>query len=345
MDAVEAAVQAIGAAYAAVAEIQPRSGVKEIDRLLSNTGIKLEVLLPKWAAYVISTRRELLLALDWTDFDADDHTTLCAYVVTTHGRATPLYWKTVKKSALTDGKRTRLEFALIEEMGRTIAPEVEITLLADRGFGNQKLYELLELLGWRYVIRFRGVIAVEHDGVTKPAEKWLPKSGRATKLAKAKVTAAQTPVGAVVVARARKMKEAWYLATNLGERTASQIVKLYSRRFTIEETFRDQKNLRFGMGLHEIRMRKEGRRDRLLLLLAIAQTLLTLLGAASERSGMDKYLKVNTVKRRTHSLFRQGSYWFRCLPTMRDDWYDRITQAYEEVLDEHATLREILGAI
>jgi hypothetical protein len=35
---------------------------------------------------------------------------------------------------------------------------------------------------------------------------------------------------------------------------------------------------------------RKGRRDRLLLLLAIAQTLMTLLGAASERSGMDKYL-------------------------------------------------------
>ena len=46
----------------------------------------------------------------------------------------------------------------------------------------------------------------------------------------------------------------------------------------------------------------------MLMLLAIAQALLTLLGAASERTGMDAYLKANTVKRRTHSLFRQGSY-------------------------------------
>ena len=81
------------------------------------------------------------------------------------------------------------------------------------------------------------------------------------------------------------------------------------------------------------------------MLLAVAQALLTLLGAASERSGLDAYLKVNTVKRRTHSLFRQGSYWLGCLPTMREDWYKRLMAAFAEILAEQAEMREILGAI
>jgi hypothetical protein len=159
------------------------------------------------------------------------------------------------------------------------------------------------------------------------------------------VTDERTPIGAVVLVHAKQMKEPWCLATNLTEQSAAAIVKLYGRRFTIEETFRDQKDLRFGMGLRETRIRKEARRDRLLMLLALAQALLTLLGAASERSGLDAYLKVNTVKRRTHSLFRQGTYWFGCLPTMRDDWFERLMSAFAEVLAEHAELRGILGAI
>jgi hypothetical protein len=32
--------------------------------------------------------------------------------------------------------------------------------LADRGFGDHKLYELLATLGWDYVIRFRASIVV-----------------------------------------------------------------------------------------------------------------------------------------------------------------------------------------
>ena len=40
---------------------------------------------------------------------------------------------------------------------------------------------------------------------------------------------------------------------------------------------------------------------------AMAQALLTLLGAAGERVGLKRMLKENTVKRRTMSLFRQGA--------------------------------------
>ena len=43
---------------------------------------------------------EIVVALDWTDFDDDDHTTLSAYLVTRRGRAMPLVWKTVSHSKL-----------------------------------------------------------------------------------------------------------------------------------------------------------------------------------------------------------------------------------------------------
>jgi hypothetical protein len=345
MVAASAAIHAIGAAYAEVAEIKPRHGVKQVDRYLSNKGIEVEALTPAWAAFVLGSRREVLIALDWTEFDADGHTTLCAYVVTSHGRATPLCWKTLRKSDLGDGLRTDTEVALIDRLARAIPPDVQITLLADRGFGNQVLYQSLELLGWSYIIRFRGNIMVEHNGQSRPASRWLPASGRATKLSAAHVTEERTPVGAVVVVHNKRMKACWCLATNLGNKAAAVLVKLYGRRFTIEETFRDQKDLRFGLGLRHTRIRHPARRDRLLMLLALAQALLTLLGAASERSGLDAYLKVNTVKYRTHSLFRQGVYWFGCLPTMRDDWFERLMTAFAEVLADHAELRTTLGAI
>ena len=40
--------------------------------------------------------------MDWTDFDADDQTTLALNLVTNHGRATPLLWLTVLKDELKD---------------------------------------------------------------------------------------------------------------------------------------------------------------------------------------------------------------------------------------------------
>ena len=77
----------------------------------------------------------------------------------------------------------------------------------------------------------------------------------------------------------------------------------YARRWTIEPGFRDTKDLRFGMGLGVLRIADPHRRDRLLLLNAFAIVLLTLLGAAGESLDMDRHLKVNTARRRTHSLF------------------------------------------
>src|SRR6266568_3088690 len=128
-------IHAIGQAYARLADIEPKSGIKQLDRLLSNKGIDLDVMMPLWIEFVIAARTSLVVALDWTDFDDDDHTTLCAYLITKHGRATPLAWKTYKKSEL-EGHRTGWEHDLVETMHRWIPPNVNVTLLADRGFGR-----------------------------------------------------------------------------------------------------------------------------------------------------------------------------------------------------------------
>jgi hypothetical protein len=339
------AVHAIGQAYAKVANIQPKSGVKQIDRLLSNDGFVMAQILKSWVAFVVGVRKDIVVVLDWTDFEKDDHATLAAYLVTRHGRASPLVWRTVQKSTL-EGKRNGYEYDLVEQLHSCLDKDVEITLLADRGFGDQKLYDYLSFLGWDFVIRFRGCIVVESaTGEAKPAKEWVPASGRATMLRDARVTKNRARVPAVVVVHAPKMKEAWCLATSLAKKKASEIVHCYGRRFTIEETFRDQKDLHFGMGLSATHIRDALRRDRLLLLAAIAHALLTLLGAASEEAGLDRYFKGNTVKRRTHSLFRQGLYWYDCMPTLREDWLVPLITAFDRIVREHAVFRDIFGII
>jgi Transposase DDE domain len=338
-------VHAIGEAYSEVAGTKPRYGVKQVDRFLSNRAIDIEKLTPSWSSFVVGARKEIVVVLDWTDFERDDHATLCAYIVTRHGRATPLTWMTVKKSAL-EGLRSQYETQLIERLQAAISKDVAVILLADRGFGDQKLYAYLSTLGWDYAIRFRGCILVEDEqGERRSAEEWVSKTGRATMLRGARVTHDRAEVPAVVVVKAARMKEPWCIATSLANKKAAEIVKLYARRFTIEETFRDAKDIRFGMGLSATHIRDAGRRDRLLLLAAIAHALLTLLGAASEATGMDRYLKVNTAKERTHSLFRQGAYWYGAIPNMRDDWLRNLMDAFDRIVSEHAVFREIYALI
>jgi hypothetical protein len=160
-----------------------------------------------------------------------------------------------------------------------------------------------------------------------------------------KVTTDNTAIPAVVVAKAKDRKEPWCIATSRSDLTASQVVKLYARRFRIEETFRDTKDIHFGMGLSATHIGSPVRRDRLLFLAAFAFVLLTLLGEAGERAGLDRYLKANTSKKRTMSLYNQGFYWFMAIPNMKEERLERLVTAYAEVLQEHRLTREILGII
>jgi hypothetical protein len=338
------AIHAIGAAYAAVTNGQAKHGIKQVDRWLSNDGFDLSRLWASWIASVIGVRKEIVLAIDWTDFDKDDHTTLCVYLMTRHGRATPLMWRTVLKSTL-DGKRTGYEHEMVEAVHASIPRDVDVTLLADRGFADQALYRLLAVLGWDYVVRFRRTILVEDEhGTAKKACEWEANS-RAKMLKNARVTFDRAEVPAVVLVHAKGMKEAWYLATSLAELRPPEVVKLYAKRFTIEETFRDEKDLHFGLGLSATHIKSAARRDRLLFLVAIAHTLLTLLGAASEATGLDRTLKANTSKKRTLSLFRQGLYWYNTMPTMRDDWFEKLMKEFNRIVAEHAACREMFAII
>ncbi len=88
---------------------------------------------------------------------------------------------------------------------KALLPEgVAVTILADRGFGDVKLFEFLDNLGFGHVIRFRGNIHVSAaDGETRLAADWVGKGGRARKLRDAEISAARQKVGAVVCGKGR----------------------------------------------------------------------------------------------------------------------------------------------
>jgi len=319
MHSTSLAVSSIGRCLAQARGLEAKHAIKQVDRLLSNQGVDMAVFFAQWVPFVVGAREEVVVAMDWTEFDKDDQSTLAIHMITRHGRATPLVWLTVKKSELA-GWRNAHEDGLLERLYLVMPEGTKVTVLADRGFGDAELYLLHSGLGFDHVIRFRGNIYVTNaKGESKPAKDWIFPTGRARILRDVTVTQQKIPVPAVVCVWAKGMKEPWFLACGEGSRgkTASQLVKLYGRRFTIEENFRDTKDIRFGMGLSSARVKSPERRDRLLLLSAITTALLTLLGAAGERLGYDRMLKANTSKKRTHSLFFQGTYYYGAIPNMK----------------------------
>ena len=346
LSAASLSVSMIGKGYAAANDSNAKHGIKQVDRLLSNAGIKVWDLFETWVPFVVGDREEIVIALDWTEFDRDDQSTIGACLVSSHGRATPLMWKTEMAKVLVDGGRTDTETLLLYRMREVLPSDRKVTIIADRGFGDQALYQLLMDWGWDFVIRFRGCIQVTNArGESRPAEDWLHASGRARMLKGVAVTADQTDIPAVVCAKAKGMKDAWFLATSRSDLSASAVVKLYGKRFTIEETFRDLKDARYGLGMSATRVRSARRRDRLFLLFAFSHALLTLLGAASERSGYDRTLKANTSKKRTHSLFNQGRHLFDAIPNMSDERLLPIMEHFEDILREQAVVRELFGIL
>jgi hypothetical protein len=338
-------VHAIGKALATAAGLEPKHAIKQVDRLLSNMRLDVWGLFPLWVKFLLSERQEVVAALDWTDFDEDGHSTIALNIITSHGRATPLMWKTHDKATLKK-HRNDYEDELLAYFREIVPPDVRVTLLADRGFGDQAMYKSLIGAHLDFVIRFRGSIHVTDDqDNTSTAAELVPPSGRAKKYSNVRVTGAKTHVPAVVCVKAKNMKEPWCLATSRDDLSAGQIVALYGRRFTIEESFRDTKDPRFGMGLSATHVGRADRRDRLLLIGALAQALLTLLGAACEETGLDRKLKANTVKRRTTSLFNQGWYWYGAIPNMREEWLRPLMEAFGRIVREQAVCRAIFGVI
>jgi Transposase DDE domain len=340
------AVNTIGHGLALARGKLTKHAIKQVDRLLSNPGIDVEQFSRQWVPYVVGPRQNITVAMDWTDFDPDNHATIMLSMVTRHGRATPLIWLTVDKDTLKN-QRNNYEDQVLRQLADALPQGVKVLILADRGFGDQKLYRFLtEQLKFDYLIRFRGNINVTADDrETRPAADWVGPGGRSRTLRKVAVTADHYQVGTVVCVHAKDMKEPWCLAASTTSDTAKHLITTYGKRWSIEPGFRDTKDLRFGMGMGSIRVSDPKRRDRLWLLNAFAIALLTILGAAGEALGYDRHLKSNTAKHRTHSLFRQGAMLYDLIPKMPETRLRPLLERFEQMLRQIPVFAGVYGII
>jgi hypothetical protein len=339
------AVSLIGQGLALARGLKTKHAVKQVDRLLSNPGIDVDALLPHWVRHVIGQRPAITVAMDWTEFAADGQATLMLSLLCRHGRATPLFWLSVETATLKD-RRNGYEYQALVRLAEALPVGIKVCLVADRGFGDRKLYRLLtEELKFDFAIRFRGNITVTAaDSEARHAADWVGKGGRARILRGATVTADAYPVPTVVCVQAKDMKEPWCLASST-DLPPADLIKLYARRWSIECGFRDAKDPRFGMGMGEIHLSSPARRDRLWLIAAFSIALLTLLGAAGEELGYDRMLRTSTTKRRTHSLLRQGIMLYELIPTMPKHRLLPLLTRFSSLLQQQPVFAEMFGPI
>ena len=280
--------------------------------------------------------------MDWTDFDADGQSTIAINLITDHGRATPLLWKTVDKSSLKHN-RARYEDQILSRLKEILPTHVDVTVLADRGFTDQRFFKFItEVLEFSYIIRIRGTIYITgKDKVTQHAKDWLRPDGHTCTLEQAAVTKDFHPIEKFVCTKQKDMKDAWYLVSNRKDLSGADIIKNYSKRWRIEQYFRDIKNQRFGMGLDVTHIGTSERRDRLFFSSFIVVDILTLLVADGLRIRVDRKLKVNTVKTRTHSLLRQGMFYYKFLQKFTEDERTKLLDAFNTLLEGQSYWKSI----
>lgn len=298
----------MGQGLAKARGVEKKHATKQIDRLLSNKKLSVWDLSGLWAHYLLDEAKEILVALDWSAFADDKQSMLSLNLVSPKGLSVPLLWKSVENARMKHN-RARYEDQLLTRLKEILPANVQVTLLADRGFLDHKFLRFLsEELQFYYVIRIKSNTTIIAKESRLKASEHLNKAN-ITVLKNVGVTLKNYPVRAFVAVQDKEMKAAWYLVTNK-EISGSEIIKLYAKRWKIEPYFRDLKNGRYGYGMEDTHYKSAERRDRLMLMVVLCYRLLVILGQAGEEIGFDKKLKVNTVKTRTHSLFTQGQFYY-----------------------------------
>ncbi|MGL1958424.1 MAG: IS4 family transposase [Colwellia sp.] len=134
---------------------------------------------------------------------------------------------------------------------------------------------------------------------------------------------------------AKSGKEPWFLVSNLPKNRFKphQLVNLYKRRMSIEESFRDCKNEYYGLGLSRSLSRCLERLQIILLLSMMVQFYLYCVGKSAETAGYHLEFQANTIKHK-----RVLSYGFLALRILQHKRYhlsdEMIISAMETLIHD-----------
>jgi hypothetical protein len=300
--------------YAAVANIKEPSAARQLYRLLHESSEVWERRFPfdQWIKYIVKDpTRPLYCALDWTDYDSSNQTTLVISIMLGAKRSIPLIWQTHTKGELTGGRVKAIE-SLLQALRSAIPCPTPIFVVADREFGTNHLYEFCSSLSISYLFRAKANTKMQKTGSTlwRSAREWFRAKRSAAPLdVRTVLVARSNPFLAprVVVTKDAGMKEMWTLVTNITNLSAAEVIRLYACRWSIEWTFRDTKSPLFGIGFSGnwyYGPNKNMARDRMWLLIAIVFVFWTGMGAAGDLLSLDLPVRVKQKRKPPKKLKR-----------------------------------------
>jgi hypothetical protein len=311
-----------------------KHAIKRVDELLRNPALKLDTLtVQRYLAGLLATEREPVLLVDWTDIGPLWTALVVTYVA--RGRGLTLCWEVHPKRRQNSARIEGQMLARIAEL----LPGARPVLVTDAGFKGPWVKKVLKR-GWNFVGRVRGRVMVRREGGNWMSVKklWAKARKQATDEGTLEL-ARSNPVSARIVTQKRKRpwknkalpsvgrrkkrniksaREPLIIATSLREASAKTVANIYGLRWQIEMTFRDQKCVRFGLGLDAIRSKKLDRARAYMLLAVLAHYTAYVIGEMADRAGFARNFQANTERRRrVLSVVRLGSEIIRSVAPMQ----------------------------
>jgi len=284
----------------------PKHNIKRVDRFLGNLRVIIKDFSRMLIGLILSALNisRVLVAMDWTDMEDGVHQTLILGLVAC-GRTLPLYWRTVRKDELKN-HQSQIEAQLLRDFREIIPADIDVVIVADRGFGYVELCEVCQELGFHFCFRVKRKADIVAQGFTGNLRNLDLKPGTMVDWGWILYTRSRYRVR-FVTCFAFGQKDAWLLITDI-EDPVGVVVACYAKRWEIEECIRDLKNERTGLSLRGVTLKTAERYDRLLLVVAVGYLFLVITGAWGEAHNEHRRIRANTVQRRTHALWKVGQY-------------------------------------
>jgi hypothetical protein len=311
--------------------------IKKVDRCIGNKHLYNEVdslysALSYFIFEFIKHSNDDSVVIDLCYLKDDRMVQMLSAQFCTRGMSLPLYQDVFEEGEL---KGRTVEF--LNKLKSIIADGKRVIVIMDAGF-HIEWFKEIEKQGWSWVCRVRQgkdlKLAKNEDWIS--VENFMASIGsktmecgtilltKAHKYSCRMVTTCKVPKGRVQkVSRNRTRrktangsynkaaKEPWILVTNLSsdEYKGAEIVRLYSKRMQIEETFRVIKSHQFGLGGRYIRTLDVNRWGVLMLLSAIVIITYWVIGVVGYSQGMQRIFQPNTVKdKKIYSYFTLGKF-------------------------------------
>jgi hypothetical protein len=303
-----------------------KHNIKRIDRLLGNNLLHTEMskLYEALAQQCLNGISMPLILIDWSDLTPDRQWQLLRASVAIEGRSVTLYEQVHPQSQATSPS---VHQAFLTRLATMLPAGCVPILITDAGFRGA-WFRLIDRMGWYWIgrIRNRDMVSPAIGDAWAGCKTLYPlATAQARSLGQYNyVRNHPVPCRLVLIKRinqgrhkkgklgmrvhsnqslksARAQREPWLLAVSpkLDHLSAQAVVAVYAQRMQIEESFRDLKSERFGLGFSANRSTQKNRLSVLLLIGCLASFVLRLIGEVGKARQMEFKFQSNTRRSRS----------------------------------------------